>query len=91
MTLRSLLRIEKLSAAAIAKAQTGSGDDMNAFIRRTTWLVLIALLTSGCGAADDTKPSGCGAPQTEQASPKTNNQEACVLGHKNTQSSDRKW
>lgn len=49
-------------------------------IRLIFGIALAALLMSGCDAQNDAKPAECHGSNA-----------GCVLGHGNTQSTDRKW
>ena len=61
-------------------------------IRLISGIALVALLTSGCDAPDNTKPTGCLGPNGRHSPQSSATDHAgCVLGHGNTQSTDRKW
>jgi len=61
-------------------------------IRLLSGIALVALLTSGCDAPDDIRPTGCRGPDERQSLQSSAIDHAgCVLGHGNTQSTDRKW
>lgn len=61
-------------------------------IRLIFGIALAVLLMSGCDAQNDAKPAECRGPnvrQLPQSGP--TDYAGCVLGHGNTQSTDRKW
>lgn len=61
-------------------------------IRFLSGIALVVLLTSGCDAPDDAKPTGCRAQDGRQPmQSRASDHEGCILGHGNTQSTDRKW
>lgn len=55
-------------------------------------LALTALLLFGCDASDTAKTFDCKNARSEQmTSPRRAYQDACALGHSNSQSIERKW
>jgi hypothetical protein len=65
---------------------------MRRAIRLISGIALVVLLMSGCDAPGDPKPPGCRGSdgrQLQQSGPTAH--AGCVLGHGNTQSTDRKW
>lgn len=53
---------------------------------------LLVLLLSGCDAPDESKPPGClGSDERQLQQSGPTDDAGCVLGHGNTQSTDRKW
>lgn len=62
---------------------------MHAQLKR--FLILSALLLNSCEAPENPTPIECDTSTPGPAISQTNRYDACVLGHKNTQSDDRKW
>lgn len=61
-------------------------------IRLLSGMALVVLLMSGCDAPEDTRPTGCRGPDGRQSlQSSATDHVGCVLGHGNTQSTDRKW
>lgn len=55
-------------------------------------IALALLLMSGCDAQKDAEPAECRGPNGQQLQKSGPTDSAgCVLGHGNTQSTDRKW
>jgi hypothetical protein len=55
-------------------------------------IALALLLMSGCDAQKDAEPAECrGANGQQLQKSGATDSEGCVLGHGNTQSTDRKW
>lgn len=69
-----------------------AGDSMNIRFNLRKSLVLIISLFGGCDASDTVKAVDCNSLSTERAtSDQKIYQDACVIGHENSQSTDRKW
>lgn len=62
---------------------------MHAQLKRI--LILSALLLNGCDAPQTPTSVECDTPTEGRDTSQKNSYDACVLGHKNTQSDDRKW
>jgi hypothetical protein len=64
---------------------------MSLSIRLIFGMALAVLLMSGCDAQNDAKPAECHGSdgQLQRSGPAAD--AGCVLGHGNTQSTDRKW
>lgn len=60
-------------------------------IRLIFGIALAVLLMNGCDAQNDAKPAECHGSdgQLQRSGPAAD--AGCVLGHGNTQSTDRKW
>lgn len=65
---------------------------MRRAIRLLSGIALVVLLLGGCDGPDEPKPPGCRGLNGEQLKLSGPAGDAsCVLGHGNTQSTDRKW
>lgn len=62
---------------------------MHAQLKRI--LILSALLLNGCDAPEPPTSIECDTSTAGRAASQENSYDACALGHKNTQSDDRKW
>lgn len=62
---------------------------MHAQLKRI--LILSALLLNSCDAPETPTSTECDSSTAGRAASKKNSYDACILGHKNTQSDDRKW
>lgn len=92
VTLKGLLLATGRLQVATAKAATRSGEKMRLPIRLLSGIALVVLLMSGCDASEDTRSTGCrGLDGRQSLQSSATDHAGCVLGHGNTQSTDRKW